>query len=81
MGKATIVSDNPANREILTHGNDAWFCEMNNPNALANSIQQLAEDQALRTKLGQSAHNTFMKRASLKAQTPHIKQIVEKMIS
>jgi glycosyltransferase involved in cell wall biosynthesis len=81
MGKATIVSDNPANREILTPGYDAWFCEANHPDSLAASILRLAQDQELRTQLGQNARETFLRTASLQAQLPKIKQIVENPIS
>jgi len=81
MGKATIVSDNPANREILTHGYDAWLCEVNDPYSLADSIQLLAKDHELRARLGQNARDTFLIKASLKAQIPKIKQMLENTIN
>jgi len=71
MGKPVIVGDNIANHELLTHNEDSWFCEMNNPEALAKAIVTLYEDKKLRRKLGAGAYSTFKNKASeavLKAQ-------------
>lgn len=64
MGKPVIVGDNKANHELLTHNEDAWFCEMNNPEALAKSIITLYTDNQLREKLGAGAYQTFQNKAS-----------------
>ncbi len=80
MGKPTIVSDNPANRELLTHGVDAWLCPMDDPVALAASIRGLLQDAALRVELGHNARRTFLARASLQALTPEICKMVEELI-
>ena len=34
MGRPTIVADNAANAELLTHAEDAWSCRPNDPPAL-----------------------------------------------
>lgn len=80
MGKATIVGDNAANLELLTHGKDAWFVPMNDANALAEAVRLLAEDIKLRETIGQNAHETFMRHASLQVLTPQLKQVAEKAI-
>jgi glycosyltransferase involved in cell wall biosynthesis len=81
MGKPTIVGDNLANRELLTHGTDAWFCKMADPDALASSILTLWRDPGLRQQLGQNARNTFVQKASLQALTPKLRLIVEQLAS
>ena len=80
MGKATIVGDNSANLELLTHGYDAWFCPMNDPQALTDSIVELVKNTPLRETIGENARRTFMEKASLKALTPQIQQVVEQAV-
>lgn len=77
MGKATIVGDNSANRELLTPGYDAWFCPMGNPEALADAIFVLANDSDLRTHLGYNARQTFLKKASMAVLGRQVQQMVE----
>lgn len=81
MGKATVVGDNSANRELLSHGQDAWFCPMDDPNALADGIRGLAKDRGLREKIGENAHQTFLKCASMQVLTPQVQQVVERAIT
>lgn len=64
MGKALIAGDNPANREILTHGKDAWMCEMSNPDELAKAILLLINSPDLRHQLGQTARSTYLNTVS-----------------
>jgi len=63
MGKPVIVGDNAANRELLTNRVDSWFCEMNNPTALAEAIRTLYHDQALRSQLSKGALETYQRSA------------------
>ena len=80
MGKATIVGDNPANRELLTHGYDAWFCRMNDPEALAEAIRELIHNEDLCKDLGEHALQTFMKRASIQALSQPLKEMVKTLV-
>lgn len=80
MGKPVIVGDNPANRELLTHGWDAWFCPMNSPGALAQAIQTLNADASLREALGTHAHATFIEKASAQTIDHQISCIVDQML-
>jgi glycosyltransferase involved in cell wall biosynthesis len=80
MGRPTIVGDNAANQELLRHGHDAWFCKMNDPEALAEAILHLISDPKLCAQLGGNAYHTFMERASIQALSGQLKQIVESMI-
>lgn len=77
MGKPVIVGENKANRELLTHNEDAWFCEMSNPEALAKSIITLYEDMKLREKLGAGAYHTFKEKASKTVLKMQIRNAIE----
>lgn len=63
MRKPVIVGDNAANRELLTHQVDSWFCEMNNPASLANAISSLCHDEALRNTITAGALSTYQRTA------------------
>lgn len=80
MGKPTIVGDNIANRELLNHAHDAWFCRMNSPEALAEAILHLMNNPELCYRLGNNAHHTFMQYASIHALSKQLKEIVESML-
>jgi len=70
MGRPTIVGDNAANRELLTHNHDAWFCRMNDPEALAGAILHLFNSPELRDELSVNSPETFRLRASKKVLFP-----------
>ena len=80
MGKATIVGDNAANRELLTHRQNAWLCPMADPQALADGIQTLVKDPDLRACLGQNASKTFLERASMQVTSARVRQVVEALV-
>lgn len=54
-GRAIIASDIPVNRALLSHGHNALLYPAEDTRALANTLEQLAHDQGLRTRLGQQA--------------------------
>ncbi|MFA7408216.1 MAG: glycosyltransferase [Anaerolineaceae bacterium] len=64
MGKPVIVGDNAANRELLTHQVDSWFCEMNNPRALADALSILFHNSFLREKIAQGGLKTYQEAAN-----------------
>lgn len=80
MGRATVVGDTRANRELLTHGEDAWFVPPSDPDALAAALNRLADDGDLRDRLGTAAAATFRANASLEVLTPQLKKLIEGMI-
>jgi glycosyltransferase involved in cell wall biosynthesis len=81
MGKSTIVGKNAANQELFTHGYDAWFCKMDDPQALAESIWYLLNHQELRLMLGKNARKTFLEKASTPVLNKKLEEIVTKTIS
>jgi glycosyltransferase involved in cell wall biosynthesis len=81
MGKAVIVGDNPANRELLTPDHDALFCKMADPAALAGAIRTLTGNPGLGQTIGKNARQTFIARASLPVLSEQLSQIIEGMLS
>lgn len=81
MGKPTIVGENSANHELLTHGYDAWFCPMNNPSELAKAIEVLISDEKLRIKLGENAAKTINSKATFWVLSDQIQQLVNHVLS
>ncbi|MBN1371477.1 MAG: glycosyltransferase [Anaerolineaceae bacterium] len=79
MAKPTIVGDNEANCELLTHNYDAWFCKMGDPLALAEAVRKLADDPNLRKKIATNARDTYLKKASQKILNTMMKEVLEKI--
>ena len=79
-GKATIVGDNPANRELLTPGYDALFCPMGDPQALASAILKLLGDAELRAYLGGNGFRTFREQASSDVLSREISRMVGELL-
>jgi glycosyltransferase involved in cell wall biosynthesis len=80
MGKPTVVGDNAANRELLQHGHDAWFCQMNDHKALAEAILHLITNPDLCLHLGNNARQTFLERASVQTLSNQLEKIVKSLI-
>lgn len=66
MKKPVIVSDCEANRELLIHTKDAWFCGLSDPKSLAEGIKTLHENHALRNQIAENGYKTFKSKASFK---------------
>ncbi len=76
LGLPIIASNIPVFREILTHGENAWFFESGNPQALAEAIKFLSENSQIAKSLAlkakeQAKNYTFTKRAE------KIKKLIE----
>lgn len=80
MGKPTIVGDTRANRELLTHRDDAWLVPPSDPAALAAAVSTLADDPVLRMRIGAAAAETFRKNTSLEVLAPQVQALAEKVV-
>lgn len=76
MAKPTIVGDNNANRELLTHGRDAWLCTMNDPEALAGAILHLHKHAELKEEIAQKGYICFKEKASTEILSKHLKNYI-----
>jgi glycosyltransferase involved in cell wall biosynthesis len=60
VGKPIIASNLAVLREVLRDGENAILCPPNDPSAWAAAIKTLCDDSALRTRLGETAHQDFL---------------------
>jgi glycosyltransferase involved in cell wall biosynthesis len=65
MGRPVLTGDSPAVRDALTHGEQVYLCPRQDPASLAEAILALANDPALRQRLGQNGLRAFRERYSL----------------
>jgi glycosyltransferase involved in cell wall biosynthesis len=79
-GKPVITADTPAARELLTHGEDAWLCPPEDPDALAAGLLALARDPALRARLAAGARRTFTARCAPEAIGRDARGILEGLV-
>jgi glycosyltransferase involved in cell wall biosynthesis len=80
MQKPTIVGDNLATREVFAHGEHVYMVPMGSPAALAEVIQDLADDPALRRRLASGGHDVFQRRFSVRAIADSLMPVVESLI-
>jgi len=67
MKKPVIVGDCPANRELLTHRQNAFFVKMADAGSLADAILELSGDAALRKRLSEEGYKTFTEKCNTSA--------------
>lgn len=80
MKKPVVVGDNPANRELFMDGKNALLCEMGNPDALADTILKLRDDEKLREKIGEGGYDTFVERCSPEVIGGVVKGIIDDVV-
>jgi glycosyltransferase involved in cell wall biosynthesis len=64
MRRPMIATDTPANRELLTHGRDAYLIPTADPEALAAAISLLQEDVMLREMLAARGYERYQQQCS-----------------
>jgi glycosyltransferase involved in cell wall biosynthesis len=78
MRKAVIVGDNEATRELLVSGRHALAVPMADPAALAQAIETLADDPALRQRIAGAGHELFRQRLTTAAIAEQLAGILER---
>lgn len=81
MRKALVAGDNSANRELLTHGEDALFVEMGDPEALAAAVLQLAEDADLRERIAANAYRVYLETCTPEALSGCLGEALESLLA
>ena len=74
--RAVITADTPALRELLQPGDDVWCCAPGDPEALADAIMTLRDDDDLRRAVAHAGYSRFRATASLDALTADLAAIV-----
>jgi glycosyltransferase involved in cell wall biosynthesis len=81
MKKPVIVGDNPANRELFTDKKNALMVEMANPEALAEAILELRDNEQLRGKIAEGSYRIFREKCSPEVIGAEVKELIEGMVS
>ena len=81
MRKPTIVADNPATRELFTHGEHVYAVPMGNPAALAEAVRTLADDSVLRHRIACGGYEVFQRQLTTRAIADyHLAPIIEEAL-
>lgn len=78
MAKPVITGNSPAANELLTDKENCLLGEMANPQAIANSILYLKNDENLKTKIAKNGYELFKNKASAEVLGREIKEILDK---
>lgn len=79
MGKPTIVGDTLANREVMTHGRDAYFCPVADAGSLAEAVLKLRGDPALRRQLGENGMALYRQRFTVSAVAQTLRGVLSEL--
>ncbi len=80
MARPTIVGDNEATKEILTHGEQAWLVPMGDAETLASAVEVLAEDATLRARLAAGGRQLFEERLSTACLAEQVAAVIEEAL-
>jgi glycosyltransferase involved in cell wall biosynthesis len=80
MRKPTIVGDNAATRELFTPGEHVCAVPMGSPQALAEAICTLADEEALRFRIASGGHRTFEKLLTTQVIGDQLASVVEEAL-
>ena len=79
MAKPLITGRNEPVQELLTHGQSAWLIERADPQALADAILKLREDETLRRKIAEGGHRVFLDNCTLNVLGSEFKKLLQEM--
>jgi glycosyltransferase involved in cell wall biosynthesis len=81
MGKPTIVGDSPANREVMSHRENAYLCPVADPAALASAILELRNDSLLRQQLGEGGLALYRQRFTTAAIADSLEPVLDGLVT
>ncbi len=79
MARPLIAADTPANADLLQHGESAYLCPPGDATALAEAIQTLHRDPALREHLAANGRERYIQQAGEAVITRQLQQIIKEM--
>jgi len=80
MGQPTIVGNTPANREVMTHRRDAYFCAAADPTSIAEAILDLRDDSALRCKIREGGLALYRRRFTVEATAERLQGVLDDLV-
>jgi glycosyltransferase involved in cell wall biosynthesis len=78
LGTPCISTDVTGIPEVIEHGETGLMVPQHNPVALADAIEQLLDDAALRRTLAQNARRQIEKNFDITRNTAHIRALYQK---
>ncbi len=78
MGCPLIATTTPANLDLLAHGQSAYLCQPQDPEALADGLLRLARDPALRQRLAAGARACYLETCSEAVITARLQEVVSR---
>ncbi len=76
-----VTADTPAARELLTDGEDCLLVPRGDPEALAEAVQRLADDQTLGARLAAAGRATYEAQASEKVLGARWRELLEGVLA
>lgn len=80
VGRPVIAADAPGNRELLTHGETAWFVPPGDAGALAQALCVLAGDRDLRHRLARTGRALYERCCSEAVIARRLEAIVDDLL-
>jgi glycosyltransferase involved in cell wall biosynthesis len=80
MGQPVILGDNSANRELFQPMQTAYFCQMNDPQALAAAVIHLYETPKLRQQLSENAYSFYHENLTWQVLEKKLVNIIQTML-
>lgn len=80
MKKPVILGNNPANKELFEDRKNALLVEMANPDALADAILELKENNSLGEEIAEEGYRTFKEKCLPKVIGKNILKIIKGMM-
>lgn len=77
MARPLVATATPANLDLLAHGQSAYLCPPQDPDALADGLLRLARDPALRQHLAAGGRARYLETCSEAVITARLQELVE----
>lgn len=80
-GRAALVTDVGGNPDVVLHGETGWVVPAENALALADGLERLLSDGALRTRMGEASLRRWRERFTAKRMAEHTERIYRELLA
>jgi glycosyltransferase involved in cell wall biosynthesis len=81
VGKPLVTSKNEPVQELLKDGESAFLIERANPNAIADAIRKLRDNEELKNRIGKNGHEVFLQNCTLKIFSKKLRIVIDEMLN